>query len=77
MKDVGDLSWEEFKTDYQHDYSQITYDKDALSKLQAIGDKIDILEKQKAEWEAKLQEKLIAEQKKVLIEKSSGGLAKC
>lgn len=67
MKDVGDLSWEEFKTDYQHDYSQITYDKDALSKLQAIGDKIDILETQKAEWQQKLNEKLIAEQKKALV----------
>lgn len=67
MKDVGDLSWEEFKTDYQHDYSQITYDKDALSKLQAIGDKIDILETQKAEWQQKLNEKLIAEQKKTLV----------
>lgn len=67
VKDVGDLSWEEFKTDYQHDYSQITYDKDALSKLQAIGDKIDILETQKAEWQQKLNEKLIAEQKKALV----------
>lgn len=67
VKDVGDLSWEEFKTDYQHDYSQITYDKDALSKLQAIGDKIDILETQIAEWQQKLNEKLIAEQKKALV----------
>lgn len=67
VKDIGDLSWEEFKTDFQHDYSQITYDKDALSKLQAIGDKIDILETQKAEWQQKLNEKLIAEQKKALV----------
>lgn len=67
MKSDGGLSWEEFKVDYQHDYSQITNNPDELSKLQAIGDKIDTLETQKSEWEAKLQEKLVAEQKKALM----------
>jgi SPP1 gp7 family putative phage head morphogenesis protein len=66
MKEDGGLSWNEFKTDYQHDYSQITDNADELSKLQAIGEKIDALEAQKAEWEEKLQEKLVAEQKKAL-----------
>lgn len=67
MKADGGLSWEEFKVDYQHDYLQITTDPDELSKLQAIGDRIDTIETQKAEWQEKLNEKLKAEQKKVLI----------
>lgn len=67
MKADGGLSWEEFKVDYQHDYLQITTDPDELSKLQAIGDKIDTIETQKAEWQEKLNEKLKAEQKKVLV----------
>lgn len=66
MKADGGLSWEEFKNDYQHDYSQITDVPDELSKLQAIGDQIDALEAQKAEWQAKLDEKLLAEEKKAL-----------
>lgn len=67
MKADGGLSWEEFKNDYQHDYSQITDIPDELSKLQTIGDQIDALETQKAEWQAKLDEKLKAEQKKALL----------
>lgn len=66
MKADGGLSWEEFKNDYQHDYSQITDIPDELSKLQAIGDQIDALEAQKSEWQAKLDEKLLAEKKKAL-----------
>ena len=67
MKADGGLSWDEFKVDYQHDYSQITNDPDELSKLQAIGDKIDTIEAQKAGWQEKLNEKLKAEHKKELV----------
>lgn len=63
----GGLPWNEFKTTYGHDYSEITDDSAELAKLQALGDQIDALEAQKEEWEKKLKEKVVAKQKKALV----------
>ena len=63
----GGLPWNEFKTTYGHDYSEITDDPAELAKLQALGDQIDALEAQKEEWEKKLKEKVVAKQKKALV----------
>lgn len=62
----GLISWEDFKKDYGGDYSAISYDGAEEKALKAIGDQIEALNAQKAEWQAKLNEKLVKEQKKVL-----------
>lgn len=63
----GLLSWEDFKTQYGGDYSQISYDANEEAAKKAIGDQIEAIEAQKAEWQEKLNEKLKAEQKKTLL----------
>lgn len=63
----GLVSWKDFKTQYNGDYSQISYDADEEAVKKAIGDQIEAIEAQKAEWQEKLNEKLKAEQKKALI----------
>lgn len=63
----GLISFEEFKKDYGGDYSSISYDTTEEKALKAIGEQIDVLNSQKAEWQAKLNEKLVKEQKKALI----------
>lgn len=62
----GLISWEDFKKDYGGDYSAISYDGAEEKALKAIGDQIEALNAQKAEWQAKLNEKLVKEQKKAL-----------
>lgn len=42
-------------------------DGDDLAKLKSLKSDMDALEAQKAEWEAKLQEKVVAEQKKAIV----------
>ena len=42
-------------------------DGDDLAKLKSLKSDMDALEAQKAEWEAKLQEKIVAEQKKAIV----------
>ena len=63
----GLISFEEFKKDYGSDYSSISYDTTEEKALKAIGEQIDVLNNQKVEWQAKLNEKLVKEQKKALI----------
>lgn len=65
-KTSGLISYEDFKKDYGGDYSAIAYDSAEESALKMIGDQIEALETQKAEWQEKLNQKLIAEQKKAL-----------
>lgn len=62
----GLVSWEDFKKDYGGDYSSISYDSTEEKALKAIGDQIESLNAQKAEWQTKLNEKLVKEQKKAL-----------
>lgn len=62
----GLISWEDFQKDYGGDYSQISYDGAEEKTLKALGDQIESLESQKAEWQVKLNEKLVKEQKKAL-----------
>ena len=62
----GLISWEDFKKDYGGDYSAISYDGAEEKALKAIGDQIEALNTQKAEWQTKLNEKLVKEQKKAL-----------
>lgn len=62
----GLISWEDFKKDYGGDYSAISYDGAEEKALKAIGDQIEALNTQKAEWQARLNEKLVKEQKKAL-----------
>lgn len=62
----GLISWEDFKKDYGGDYSAISYDGAEEKALKAIGDQIEALNAQKAEWQEKLNEKLVKEQKKAL-----------
>ena len=65
----GLISWEDFKSQYNGDYSQISYDATEEAAKKAIGDQIEAIEAQKAEWQEKLNEKLKAEQKKALAKK--------
>lgn len=62
----GLISWEDFKKDYGGDYSAISYDGAEEKALKAIGDQIEALNAQKEEWQVKLNEKLVKEQKKSL-----------
>ncbi len=62
----GLISWEDFKTGYGGDYSAIAYDDAEEKALKAIGEQIEALEAQKAQWQQKLHEKLVKEQKKAL-----------
>ena len=65
----GLISWKDFKSQYNGDYSQISYDATEEAAKKAIGDQIEAIEAQKAEWQEKLNEKLKAEQKKALAKK--------
>lgn len=66
-KTGGLISYEDFKKDYSSDYFAISYDTQEEAALKSIADQIEAIETQKAEWQAKLDEKLKAEQKKVLV----------
>ena len=63
----GLISYEDFKKNYDGDYSAISHDAAEKSILKSIGDKMEALEAQKAEWQEKLATKLKAEQKKALV----------
>ena len=62
----GLISWEDFKKDYGGDYSAVSYDAAEAKVLKSFGDQIEALTAQKEEWQAKLNEKLVKEQKKAL-----------
>lgn len=63
----GLISYEDFKKDYNGDYSAVSYDANEEAALKSIVEQIETIEAQKVEWQAKLDEKLKAEQKKVLV----------
>ena len=63
----GVISYEDFKKDYSGDYSAISYDAKEEAALKSLVEQMEAVEAQKAEWQAKLDEKLKAEQKKVLV----------
>ena len=63
----GVISYEDFKKDYSGDYSAISYDAKEEAALKSIVEQMEAVEAQKVEWQAKLDEKLKAEQKKVLV----------
>ena len=58
--------YETFKAKYNGDYGMIAFDASEEAALKSIGDKIEALEAQKAEWEEKLADKLVAKEKKAL-----------
>ena len=72
----GFVSYEDFKKNYKGDYSAISYDSAEEAALKSIGDQLEALEAQKAEWQEKLNEKLIKEQKKELSKQQLGLEAK-
>lgn len=63
----GLISYDDFKKNYGGDYSAISHDTAEKTILKSIGDKMEILEAQKAEWQEKLNAKLKTEQKKALV----------
>lgn len=63
----GLITYEDFKKDYSGDYSAVSYDANEEAALKSIVEQIEAIEAQKVEWQTKLDEKLKAEQKKVLI----------
>ncbi len=62
----GLLSYEDFLKTYGGDYSAISFDDKAEAIYKAIGDKIEQIAAQKADWQEALDKKLIAAETKKL-----------
>lgn len=63
--------YDTFKAKYNGDYSMVAFDAAEEAALKSIGDQIEQLEAQKAEWQQKLDEKLIVKQKKALTKQKA------